>query len=272
MDTLSDLWDTLPLDDGIFNAPPAKADATVNIMSLPLEALELVTKYCTTRSIPSLMLTNRTLYPMALRKLYSTFYYYIRLNFFAKIRSRFQAHVRRQNQVASFLLIQQKYTALLRHFHIINFPWLGAEHIHENIELMLRPAVSLQTLTIAGCRSIPPEKYRRLLFPTSLKHISIPNLQTNLIEAIPSTACLRSLEITSKCASLDELQALGEKWGSSLRRLRCIVHIPRGEPDPSMERIDEFIPQFPHLDSLRYGYCGCSMNQEVSFLIFFEVM
>jgi hypothetical protein len=266
MDTLSDFWDALPLDDGIFNAPPAKPDAAVNIMSLPLEVLELVTKYCTTRSIPSLLLTNRTLYPMALRRLYSTLHYFS-LNFSPKSRSKLSAQSRRQNEVISILLTRSEYTALLRHFHIVKLPQVGEEYFHSNFERFLRPARSLQTLTIASCKSIPPEEYNDLVLPTSLKHISIPNLQENLIWAIPDTARLRSLEITSKCAPLDELQALGEEWGSSLRRLRCIVHIPQGEPDPSMERIDEFMSQFPHLDSLWYGYCKCSMNQEVSFLV-----
>ncbi|PVF98028.1 hypothetical protein CPB86DRAFT_391022 [Serendipita vermifera] len=75
MDTLSDFWDILPIDDTIFtlaNVPPAKPNATTTIMSLPVETLEHIVEHCSTRSLLPLMKTNRTLYKIAVPRLYST--------------------------------------------------------------------------------------------------------------------------------------------------------------------------------------------------------
>lgn len=92
------------------------------------------------------------------------------------------------------------------------------------------------------------------------------------MRGIPHDAHLRSFIITCGCASLDDLKALGEKWGSTLRYFQCIMHIQQGEIDSSMKRIDEFVSKFPHLVSLHCGYCRHRSTDAVSIQCFARIV
>jgi hypothetical protein len=268
MDTSFDLWDVLPLDDSIFNStnvPPAKADAVVNILSLPPEVLEVVTEYCNTRSILSLMLTNHTLFSVALRRLYSNVYIHLDIR---RRRRKSSQEYRRQFEALVSLHKRPEYMASLRRFHLVKLSSQEADLIHPLIQLPLKSAPFLQSLIIADVDPIDSTEYIDLMLPPSFKHLSLPNLQMNIIGAIPDAAHLHTLRITNECEPLDELQALGEKWGSSLRHLQFIIDIQPRETDPSMERIDQFASKFPNLESLRYGYCECGTHNKVSTLSF----
>jgi hypothetical protein len=144
--------------------------------------------------------------------------------------------------------------------------------VHSIIRRAALSAKFLQSLTIANCDTIAKTDYRGLSLPPSLKHITLPNLQKNIIRAIPDRARLQSISILYDCASLGELQTLGEKWGSSLRQLQCIIHVPLGELGPSMEQIEQFASKFPCLKSLRYGYCECGPFGKVSTIFLWYYM
>jgi hypothetical protein len=273
MNTMINLWGALPLADNIFNPadiPPAKADA-VNILSLPVEVLELIVEYCPTRSMLPLMLTNRTLFSVALRKLYAILYIHINLK--SRDKSWYKPYCemgilppKYMRQFGALISMHNRaeYMTSLRELHIIKL-W-GFDAMHPVICVILHKAAFLQRLSIIDCEpSISSREYRGLVLPPSFKHISILHFQRNIIEAIPDAARLHSLLITCGCIELDIIQALGEKWGLGLRQLHFNFHIGPEEPDPSTEEIDVFALKFPHLDSLRYGYCGCSSSDEVSF-------
>jgi hypothetical protein len=267
MDTSSDLWGDLPLDDGIFNStnvPPAKPDAAVSILTLPPEVLEVITEYCDTRTILSLMLTNHTLFSVALRRLYSNMYIHVDVR---RRRRRSLQEYKRQFEALISLHKRPEYMASLRHLHLVKVSEEEAQLVHSLIQMPLENAPFLQSLILTDCDPIAATDYSGLVLPASLKHIFVPYLQRNITGAIPDAARLHTLRIAHGCASLDELQALGEKWASSLRHLQFVIDVQRGEPEPSMERIDEFASKFPNLESLQYGYCGCSFGNKVSPLI-----
>lgn len=250
------------------NIPVDKTDAVFNILPLPLELIELILQYCTTSSIQALMRTNRAIYSAAVRELYAS----VRINVhwhsfpsklsYIEITKVAQFLVKEKIGALGCLLRRPENMASLRHLHIIEVSW-GEHFIHRIIRYILHYAVSIQSLTIFDERPIPYSEYSDLHVPSSLKHISIPNFQPNLMTALSRTAHLHSIRITSKCTSLSALQALGEEWGSTLRHFQCIVHVPKREPDPSLERIDEFAANFPRLNSLRYGYCTCASSSNV---------
>ncbi|PVF98032.1 hypothetical protein CPB86DRAFT_391044 [Serendipita vermifera] len=266
MDAPSDFWEALPVDDGIFtlaDIPLAKPDATTTMLSLPVEVLELIVGYCKTRSLYSLMQTNRTLYNVAVRRLYANLY--IHMGYSTKRSPLKPSIILHQVTVLRALARRLQHLTSLHQLHIVKFQWPQMEEaLHDLIYYILSEAVSIQHITFANCMPIPDTAYDGVVIHPSLKHVTVPNLQKSLLSAIPINAYLRSLCITSQCAPLDELQELGEKWGSSLRHFRCIIHTPEGEPELSFERIDEFASKFPHLNNLHCGYCGCDSEDEVS--------
>jgi hypothetical protein len=224
-------------------------------------------------------LTNRALFYVALRKLYASLYVHIDFNSRSskreglshrglskmppKYKQRF-GHLMSANK-------RPEYIMALRELHVIKLGQVQ-ESLHPAIHILLMSAVFLHTLRITGCKHILPTEYSGLTLPPSLKHISLPHLQQNIVGAIPDNAQLNSIQIVYDCNSLDELQALGKKWGSTLRQLQFTIHVEPGEEDPSIEEIGEFALNFPHLESLRYGYCDCGSLNEVIFIPFHLVV
>lgn len=267
----NDLWDALPLDDQIFfHCPEAKTDAVIGISSLPVEVLELILGYCNSRSIGSLVRTNRTLHSLALRKLYAHVVVYVRWHSFPyrmeamEITKIVDYLVRGKFGALGGLLRRPEHMASLQHLEVVKLSW-AAYFLHKIVQYIMYYAVSIQTLTIYQ-RDIPLcfSDYDGLVTSASLEYVYIhPSILGSWVASIPHTSHLRSLIITSNCAPLGRLQALGENWGSTLRHFQCIVHVENGEPDPSMEEIDQFASQFPHLDRLIYGYCDHRSTKEI---------
>ncbi|PVF98037.1 hypothetical protein CPB86DRAFT_391246 [Serendipita vermifera] len=278
MDTWSDLWDALPADDNLYsltNIPPARADATVNILSLPIELLRSIIELCNNRSILALMRVNRALHLVALWKFYANVH--IPASRHDAILSSIDHELstdemiphlfKKQFGVLGGVLRRREHMATIHQLHIVDFPWSKKAEItfHRIIRYILDNAVSVQTLIFPRCNSTTSTFYDGLVSPSSLSHIRTPSIDTSLMKALVGTARLTSLQINSECATFSQLLTLGEQIGSALRQLECVIHIPPEEWDSSVGRIEEFASKFPRLNALDYGYCSCDLyaNTEV---------
>jgi hypothetical protein len=282
MDTWDDLWDALPADDNLYsltNIPPAKPDAAVTILSMPLELLHSIIEICNNRSILALMRVNRALHSVALWKFYSNVHipasrHNIALSEIGSdlpIEEVLPHLFKKQFGVLGGVLRRPEHMATIHHLHIVDVPWSKKADttFHRILRYILDNAVSMQSLKVPNFSSTPSSLYDGLAAPSSLSHILTSTIDTNLMTALLSTARLTSLQITSQCATFSQLQVLGDQVGSALRHLDCFIHVPPQEWETSAESIDEFASKFPRLNSLAYGYCGCDIYSasEVSFTI-----
>lgn len=148
----NDLWDALPLDDQIFfHCPKAKADAVTGISSLPVEILELILEYCNIHSARSLIRTNRTLYSLALRRLYADVFICVPWRSFPagiedmEIMKILGYLVTARFSVLGALLRRPEHMALLQHLYVVKFPLQGKYFLHKVIQYILDYAVSIQS-------------------------------------------------------------------------------------------------------------------------------
>ncbi|CAG8715578.1 12624_t:CDS:2 [Acaulospora colombiana] len=269
MDTWSDLWDALPADDNLYsltNIPPAKADATVNIFSLPIELLRTIIELCNNRSILALMRVNRALHLVALWKFYANVH--IQTSSHDKILSLIDNELpinevipnlfKKQFGVLGGVLRRPEHMATIHQLHIVDVPQSKKAEItfHRIIRYILDNAVSLRSLIIPKYNSASSTLYDGWVAPSSLRHIETPTIKTSLMTVLLGTARLTSLRITSQCMTFKHLRTLGERIGSGLQELECVIHVSAEDWGSSHENIDEFATKFPRLNNLEYGYCG----------------
>jgi hypothetical protein len=269
MDDWKDIYDALS-NETLYGSeiPPASADAQVTIESLPTEILAQVINYSKNKSILSLMRVNQLFHSVALRKFYATVF--LPGDSFAKNLMRLDPTLSAEDLLPSLyhrkfgvlggLLRSKHHIAVLKTLHIISFPSpLGPEHTIFNrlLRYIVENATTINEIHLPLANITPSTIFDGLVVSSSLDTLNSLVFRSDLANAILRTGQLRSLRMTSQCATSEDWQTVASQMSLTLRHLECFVHVPEGQWGESVAGIEAFASKLSRLETLKFGYCDC---------------